>query len=150
VEAGVVRGPVTDSYWAAKLGVPNTGHALPAPNPYGPLPINLDLAAGDTRVDEMIASVTRGLYVTRFHYVNVEDPLRVVLTGMTRDGTFMIEDGRLTKPVKNVRFTQSVVDALSDVEAVGDRRVLIGSEEGNANLAPALLIARWAVTGQTR
>lgn len=150
VEAGVVRGPVTDSYWAAKLSVPNTGHALPAPNPYGPLPMNLELAAGDTRVDEMIAGVTRGLYVTRFHYVNVEDPVRVVLTGMTRDGTFMIEDGRLTKPVKNVRFTQSVVDALSDVEAVGDRRVLIGPEEGGANLAPALLIARWAVTGQTR
>ncbi|KAF0208732.1 MAG: peptidase U62 family [Actinobacteria bacterium] len=150
IEAGVVRGPVTDSYWAAKLGLSNTGHALPAPNSYGPLPMNLELAAGDTRVDEMIAGVTRGLYVTRFHYVNVEDPLRVVLTGMTRDGTFMIEDGRLTKPVKNVRFTQSVVDALADVEAVGDRRALIGPEEGGANLAPALLIAKWAVTGQTR
>lgn len=150
VEAGVVRGPVTDSYWAAKLGVPNTGHALPAPNPYGPLPLNLELAAGDTRVDEMIAGVKRGLYVTRFHYVNVEDPVRVVLTGMTRDGTFMIEDGRLTKPVKNVRFTQSVVDALNDVDAVGDRRALIGPEEGGANLTPALLIAKWAVTGQTR
>ncbi|MDP3630745.1 MAG: TldD/PmbA family protein [Actinomycetota bacterium] len=150
IEAGVVRGPVTDSYWAAKLGLPNSGHALPAPNPYGPMPMNLELAAGDTRVDEMIAGVTRGLYVTRFHYVNVEDPLRVVLTGMTRDGTFMIEDGRLTKPVKNVRFTQSIVDALADVEAVGDRRALIGPEEGGANLAPALLIAKWAVTGQTR
>ncbi len=149
IEAGVVRGPVTDSYWAAKLGVPNTGHALPAPNPYGPLPMNLELAAGDTRVDDMIAGVTRGLYVTRFHYVNVEDPVRVVLTGMTRDGTFMIENGRLTKPVKNVRFTQSIIDALNDVEAVGDRRVLIGPEEGGANLAPALMIARWEVTGQT-
>ncbi|MCE5190229.1 MAG: TldD/PmbA family protein [Actinomycetia bacterium] len=150
VEAGVVRGPVTDSYWAAKLGVPNTGHALPAPNPYGPLPMNLELAAGITRVDEMIASVERGLYITRFHYVNVEDPVRVTLTGMTRDGTFLIENGRLTKPVKNVRFTQSAVDALADVRAVGDRRVLVGPEEGGANLAPALLLGSWQVTGQTR
>lgn len=150
VEAGVVRGPVTDSYWAAKLGVPNTGHALPAPNPYGPLAMNLELAAGDTSVDAMIAGVERGLYVTRFHYVNVEDPVRVVLTGMTRDGTFMIENGRLTQPVKNVRFTQSAVDALSDVRAVGDRRVLIGPEEGGANLTPALHLGSWQVTGQTR
>jgi predicted Zn-dependent protease len=150
VEAGVVRGPVTDSYWAAKLGVPNTGHALPAPNPYGPLPMNLELAAGKTSVDEMIASVERGLYVTRFHYVNVEDPVRVTLTGMTRDGTFLIENGRLTQPVKNIRFTQSAVDALSDVRAVGDRRVLVGPEEGGANLTPALLLGSWNVTGQTR
>ncbi|TDB37729.1 MAG: TldD/PmbA family protein [Actinobacteria bacterium] len=150
VEAGVVRGPVTDSYWAAKLGVPNSGHALPAPNPYGPLPMNLELAAGETRVDEMIASVERGLYITRFHYVNVEDPVRAVLTGMTRDGTFLIEGGRLTQPVKNVRFTQSAVDALANVEAVGDRRVLVGPEEGGANLTPTLLIGSWQVTGQTR
>jgi predicted Zn-dependent protease len=150
VEAGIVRGPVTDSYWAAKLGVPNTGHALPAPNPYGPLPMNLELAAGETSVDEMIASVERGLYVTRFHYVNVEDPVRVTLTGMTRDGTFLIENGRLTQPVKNIRFTQSAVDALSDVRAVGDRRVLVGPEEGGANLTPALLLGSWNVTGQTR
>ncbi len=150
VEAGVVRGPVTDSYWAAKLGVPNTGHALPAPNPYGPLPMNLALEAGETRVDDMIASVERGLYITRFHYVNVEDPVRAVLTGMTRDGTFLIEDGRLTRPVKNVRFTQSAVDALADVRAVGDRRMLVGPDEGGANLAPALLIGSWQVTGQTR
>lgn len=150
VEAGVVRGPVTDSYWAAKLGAANTGHALPAPNPYGPLPMNLELAAGETRVDEMIARVERGLYITRFHYVNVEDPVRAVLTGMTRDGTFLIEDGRLTQPVKNVRFTQSAVDALANVQAVGDRRVLVGPEEGGANLTPALLIGSWQVTGQTR
>ncbi|MDZ4655883.1 MAG: TldD/PmbA family protein, partial [Coriobacteriia bacterium] len=84
VEAGVAREPVTDSYWAAKLGLRNSGHALPAPNSYGPMPMNLEITAGDTRIEDMIAAVERGVYVTRFHYVNVEDPIRAVLTGMTR------------------------------------------------------------------
>lgn len=150
VEAGVAREPVTDSYWAAKLGLRNSGHALPAPNPYGPMPMNLEITAGDARIEEMIGAVTRGVYVTRFHYVNVEDPVRAVLTGMTRDGTFMIENGRLTTPVRNLRFTQSAVEALHGVEAVGDRRALIGPEEGGANLMPALLLSKWEFTGQTR
>ncbi|MHB8705784.1 MAG: TldD/PmbA family protein [Coriobacteriia bacterium] len=150
VEAGFVRGPVTDSYWAARLGLADTGHALPAPNPYGPLPLNLEIAAGDASIDDMIASVKHGLYVTRFHYVNVEDPLRVVLTGMTRDGTFLIEDGHLTRPIKNVRFTQSVTDALGRVQAVGKKRRLVGPEEGGATLVPALLLEGWEFTGQTR
>lgn len=150
VENGVVRGPVTDSYWAARMGLANTGHALPAPNPYGPLPLNLEIAAGDTRVDDMIASVKHGLYVTRFHYVNVEDPMRAVLTGMTRDGTFLIENGRLTRPIKNVRFTQSVIDALGKVQAVGSKRRLVGPEEGGATLVPSLLLEGWEFTGQTR
>ncbi len=150
VEAGVICGPVTDSYWAARLRRPNTGHALPAPNPYGPIPLNLEIAAGDASVDDMIAGVKRGLYVTRFHYVNVEDPVHVTLTGMTRDGTFLIEDGRLTRPVKNVRFTQSVTEALGAIEAVGSHRELVGPEEGGATLVPALLLSKWEFTGQTR
>ncbi|MBN2821903.1 MAG: TldD/PmbA family protein [Coriobacteriia bacterium] len=150
IDAGVGRSPVTDSYWAAKLGLPNTGHALPAPNPYGPMPMNLEIAAGDARIEDMIGAVKRGVYVTRFHYVNVEDPVRAILTGMTRDGTFLIEDGRLAQPVKNLRFTQSAVDALNAVEAVGKKRTLIGPEDGGANLAPALLLSNWEFTGQTR
>lgn len=148
IEGGIAIGPVTDSYFAALLGRDNTGHALPAPNAYGPLPLNLEMAAGDTSTDDMIASVERGVYVTRFHYVNVEDPMRVVLTGMTRDGTFMIENGRLAEPVRNLRFTQSVLSAFSSVGAIGSQRQLYGSE-GSAVLAPSLLLERWAFTGQT-
>ena len=106
VEDGVAVGPVTDSYWAAQTGRANTGHALPAPNRSGPMPLNLEMAAGDATLDELIGSVERGVYVTRFHYVNVEDPVPVTLTGMTRDGTFLIENGELTRPLKNLRFTQ--------------------------------------------
>jgi Predicted Zn-dependent proteases and their inactivated homologs len=149
VESGVVRGPVTDSYYAAKLGRENTGHALPAPNPYGPMPLNVAVAPGDTSTASMIASVERGVYVSRFHYVNVEDPMRVVLTGMTRDGTFAIENGRLARPLKNLRFTQSALDALASVLAVSKERSLVGPAEGGATLVPALLLERWAFTGQT-
>ena len=148
IDRGVVGLPVTDSYWAAKLGRDNTGHALPAPNSFGPLPLNLELAEGDASLDELIGSVKRGVYVTRFHYVNVEDPVSVKLTGMTRDGTFMIEDGRLTSPLKNLRFTQSAVETLATCEGVTRDRSFIGTEEG-ASYAPALLLGSFAFTGQT-
>jgi len=148
IERGVIGRPVTDSYWAAKLGVANTGHALPAPNTYGPMPANMELAAGNATIDELIGSVKSGVYVTRFNYVNVEDPVRVLLTGMTRDGTFAIENGKLGRPLKNLRFTQSAIDALASCEGVTRERTFVGTEEG-ASYAPALLLARFAFTGQT-
>lgn len=148
IDSGVARDVVTDSYWAARTGSANTGHALPAPNSYGPLPLNLEMAPGDASIDELIASVDRGVFVTRFHYVNVEDPVPVTLTGMTRDGTFMIENGRLTAPLKNLRFTQSVVSALSDVLGVTKNRAWIGSET-NPVLVPGLLLGGFTFTGQT-
>jgi predicted Zn-dependent protease len=148
IERGVVGRPVTDSYWAAKLGVANSGHALPAPNTYGPMPANMELSAGDATIDELIGSVKSGVYVTRFNYVNVEDPVRVLLTGMTRDGTFAIENGKLGRPLKNLRFTQSATDALASCEGVTRERTFVGTEEG-ASYSPALLLGRFAFTGQT-
>jgi len=148
VERGVVGQPVTDSYWAGRLGRPDTGHALPAPNSYGPMPLNLELAPGDATVDELISSVKHGVYVTRFHYVNVEDPVSVLLTGMTRDGTFAIEEGRLARPLKNLRFTQSAVEALATCEGVARERTFVGLEE-DAVCAPAVLLGSFTFTGQT-
>jgi PmbA protein len=148
IDRGAPSTPVTDSYWAAKTGSANTGHALPAPNTFGPLPLDLSLAAGDATVEELISSVTRGVYVTRFHYVNIEDPIRATLTGMTRDGTFAIENGRLARPLRNLRFTQSAVEALAGVLGASAERRVVG-EEGGA-LVPYLLLERFAFTGQTR
>ncbi|MDO8963819.1 MAG: TldD/PmbA family protein [Coriobacteriia bacterium] len=147
IERGIAVGPVTDSYWAARTGRPNTGHALPAPNSFGPLPLDLRIEPGDATPADMIASVRQGIYVTRFHYTNIEDPVRAVLTGMTRDGTFLIEDGVVGRPVKNLRFTQSAVEALDSTLAVSSERTLVG-EEGGA-LVPYLLLERFAITGQT-
>ena len=148
IDYGVAQMPVTDSYWAAKTGWRNTGHALPAPNPYGPMPLNIEMMAGEATIDELLGSVKRGVYVTRFHYVNVEDPISVLLTGMTRDGTFMIEDGRLTRPLRNLRFTQSAVKALYWCEGATKERRFVGTEEG-ASYVPGLLISKFNFTGQT-
>lgn len=148
IDRGVAAGVVTDSYWAACTGRENTGHALPAPNPYGPVALDLQMAPGTATIDELISSVERGVYVTRFHYVNVEDPLPATLTGMTRDGTFLIKDGALGAPLKNQRFTQSAVAAMNGVRAVTRQRsrfdVMLGSV-----LVPGLLLDGWEFTGQT-
>lgn len=149
IENGVAKMPVTDSYWAARTGLPNTGHALPAPNPFGPMPLNLGMAAGDATLEELIGRVERGVYVTRFHYVNVEDPVPVTLTGMTRDGTFLIEDGQLARPLKNLRFTQSAVEALRSCTGVTADRRFVGTED-SATLVPGILCESFAFTGQTK
>lgn len=146
IDRGVAVGPVTDSYWAAKTGRPNTSHALPAPNAQGPMPLDVEIEAGDAEPAEMIASVKRGIYVTRFHYVNIEDPARQTLTGMTRDGTFLIEGGKVTTPVRDLRFTQSSIDALSTTLAVSKERSLVG--EDAPALVPYLLLEKFAITGQ--
>lgn len=146
IERGVAVGPVTDSYWAARTGRPNTGHALPAANSQGPMPLDVELAAGDAEPADMIKSVERGIYVTRFHYVNVEDPARLTLTGMTRDGTFLIEGGEITSPVRDLRFTQPMLAALDTTLAVSAQRRFLGDDGGA--LVPYLLLERFDFTGQ--
>jgi PmbA protein len=148
IDAGVASTPVTDSYWAARTGRPNTGHALPAPNAQGPLPIDVAIEAGDAEVSALVGAVKRGVYVTRFHYVNIEDPTRVTLTGMTRDGTFLIEDGRVTTPVKDLRFTQPALEALDTTLGVSSYRQRL-SGEGSGVLVPYLLLERFTFTGRT-
>jgi predicted Zn-dependent protease len=121
IRRGVAVGMVYDSRTAAHADppVPSTGHALPAPNPWGPAPTNLFLRPGDADVGTMIRSVDRGLLVTRFHYTNMIHPMHTVFTGMTRDGTFLIEDGEIMAGVQNLRFTQSILEALEQVKMVG-------------------------------
>jgi PmbA protein len=148
IDHGVAVRPVTDSYWATKIDRPNTGHALPAPNSEGPLGLDMEMAAGAADPASMIASVKRGLYVTRFHYVNVEDQTKMTLTGMTRDGTFLIEDGELTSPVRDLRFTQPMLEALDTTLAVSKERLVISGNEDPGVLVPYLLLGKFAITGQ--
>jgi predicted Zn-dependent protease len=122
IDRGIARSVVWDRATGAKAAdATSTGHALPPPNPYGPLPLNLRMEPGTTTVEDMVASTDRGLLVTRFHYSNVVNEKETVLTGMTRDGTFLIEEGRVVGGVRNLRYTQNALEALSNVEAVGDR-----------------------------
>jgi predicted Zn-dependent protease len=121
---GIAKEVTYDSFTAGREGKGSTGHALIAPNTEGPIPINLLMQEGNSSLEEMIRSVRRGIYVTRFHYINVVEPMEAVLTGMTRDGTFLIEEGEIKGPIKNLRFTESVLKALSRVSAISkDRRV---------------------------
>jgi PmbA protein len=112
IDRGRANAIVTDRAYAQKLARHNTGHGLPAPNAYGPHPSNLIVEPGSQSLEDLIASTKRGLLVTRLWYVRTVDQRRTILTGMTRDGTFLIEDGRLCGGVRNLRFNQSLVDAL--------------------------------------
>ena len=148
VEAGVCSGVVYDSQTAARAGRSSTGHGLPAPNPYGPFPLNAVMSAGTTSRDELIGGLDRGLLVTRFHYTNVVHPKLAMITGMTRDGTFLVEGGKIVGPVRNLRFTQSYLDALAGVSAVSSSRKAIKGFLGAA-VVPALRIDAWTFTGVT-
>jgi len=151
IEKGVARGVVYDSYQAGKEeGKQSTGHALPAPNSFGPFPINTFFAPGDTALEEMVRNTERGLYITRFWYTRPVEPKRVVITGMTRDGTFLIENGEIAYPVRNLRFTQSYLEALNHVEAIGRHtRLLTGLASIARDSVPALKLSAFSFTGAT-
>lgn len=146
-EQGVAHGVVYDSFTAQRSGEQNTGHALPAPNPNGPLPLNLIMDGGEASLEELIRGVDHGIYVTRFHYTNPVHPVKTLLTGMTRDGTFLIEHGELTRPVKNFRFTQSILEALHGTQALG--REARQWREYVAVVAPAVRLQSFNFTGTT-
>ena len=116
IEGGVARNIVTDSYWAHKLGRANTGHALPAPNAAGPQALHLVVGPGRKPVNELIAETKRGLLISRFWYIRTVDQKKAIVTGMTRDGTFLIENGEIVGGVHNMRFNQSIIEALKQSE----------------------------------
>ncbi len=121
IEGGILCGLAYDSRTAAKEGRASTGHA---PSPIAefpsswPVPTHLFVAPGSTPRQELIAGVEKGVLVTRFHYTHCPDPQRVVVTGTTRDGTFLIKEGRIVGALRNLRFTQSVLEAFSNIEAL--------------------------------
>ncbi len=144
IENGVFQNVVYDQRTAAKDGVESTGHGGVPPNPYGPHPSNGILSPGDAELEEMIGSTARGLLVSNFHYTNIAEPSTCTITGMTRYGLFEIIDGRAGRPVRNLRFTQSVLDALNRVEAAGKERQRFGG-----TVVPALKISRFRFTGKS-
>ena len=148
LEAGVCRGVVYDAQTAARDSVASTGHGLPAPNPYGPFPLNQVMAPGTASRDELIGGLERGLLVTRFHYTNPVHPKLAIVTGMTRDGTFLVEGGRILGPVKNLRFTQSYLEAIAGTVAVARERKTLKGFLGGV-VVPAVRLESWSFTGTT-
>ncbi len=122
IDRGIFKTPALDRRYARKLGMESTGHAV-TPFHSMPYPLHMKVLEGDKTLDEMIEETDYGLLITRFWYVNTVDPSSFTLTGLTRDGTFLIENGRITKAVKNLRFTQSFMEAFNNIEALENRSI---------------------------
>lgn len=146
IHRGVAKGVVYDSYFAGKEGKKTTGHALPAPNTYGPFPLNLFMAPGDSSREEMFRSISRGVLVSRFHYTNVLDPMTATATGLTRDGAFLIEEGKIKNPIDNLRFTESLVRAFNNISAISKKTKIAEGFLG-PKMVPALKIENFTFSG---
>jgi predicted Zn-dependent protease len=161
VENGIVkrvvyaRGTVAKmkrSEFANKIGpIEATGHGFPLPNEIGEMPLNIVVGGSDRprTIDQMIASTERGLLVTRLWYIREVDPYEKILTGMTRDGTFLIENGRLKNGVRNFRFNQSLISMLSHVEALG-APVRACGEESFDMVVPPMKVREFNFTEVTK
>jgi PmbA protein len=144
IEQGVAKELLYTSYSAHKEGKKSTGHASVGEPVCAGSRMNMVMAEGDASIADMIAATKRGVLVTRFHYTNVAHLMTASVTGMTRDGTFLIENGRVAGPVKNLRFTQSLTEALSDTHMVGrDRRLINGA------YVPAVKVGKFRFTSAT-
>jgi predicted Zn-dependent protease len=156
IEKGIARNVVYDSYAAGKEGKNSTGHALPSPNTCGPMPLNLFLKNGEATKEEMISSTKRGILVTRFHYTNVVEPMKTIITGMTRNGTFLIEEGKIKHPVKNLRFTESILKVLSKVSMISKKRKLVSEGTiyerrfATGSVVPTIRVDKFNFTGVTQ
>jgi len=126
-----------------------TGHGFALPNEYGEAPMNLVIGGGDSSVEKMVASTDRGLLVTRLWYIREVDPYEKVMTGMTRDGLFLIENGNLTRAVRNFRFNQSLIEMLNHVERMSPA-VRATGEESFEMVVPAMKIGNFHFSEVTK
>jgi predicted Zn-dependent protease len=155
VERGVARGPVYDRTSAKAMGTRSTGHAAdPSRYPPGGLAAHLAMAGGTATREQLIGAVGRGLLITRFHYTNTPDPRAATMTGTTRDGTFLIEDGKITRALANVRYTMSALDLFSGIDLLGPQRIARDWWSSNGmgaifSLVPAIKVRRATITGSS-
>jgi PmbA protein len=126
-----------------------TGHGFALPNEYGEAPMNLVFGGGDSSVEKMVASTDRGLLVTRLWYIREVDPYEKVMTGMTRDGLFLVENGKLTGAVRNFRFNQSLIEMLRNVELMSPA-VRATGEESFEMVVPAMKIRNFHFSEVTK
>jgi predicted Zn-dependent protease len=156
IEKGVAKDLVFDRLTAAeaaKKGLPgktSTGHGLPQPNSYGPLARHL-VMDGDpgASVQDLVRGTKDGLLVTKLHYTNVVNPMDLSITGMTRSGCFKIQGGEIAHPVKNFRFTVSLLEVFSKIEAFSKPERATGALFGGRFVVPALRVADFNMTSST-
>ncbi len=151
IKDGIANAVVYDTYTAGKEeDKESTGHALPMPSSMSPFPLNPIMEGGDSSVQEMIDETDKGILITRFNYCGIIHPVKSIVTGLTRDGTWLIENGEVKDPVKNLRFTQNLLDAFDSVDLIGKQQELfsMGYIAGHV-LCPALKISEFNFTGGT-
>ena len=135
IENGVLKQLTYSRFWAKKQGKVATG-----------FPSSLKMSGGTASLDEMIRSTPRGILVTRLWYLREVDPRTILYTGLTRDGTFLIENGRMTKAIRNLRFNDSPLFMLNNLETLGRPERVAGTEAGGAVVMPALKVRDFSFT----
>jgi predicted Zn-dependent protease len=135
---------------ATRANTQSTGHAVPGGGMPGGYPRHLAMGAGASSIEEMVAGTERGIYVPRFNYANPVHPMKTIFTGMTKDGTFLIENGRITRPLRNLRFTDSILDGLfASITAVSRDTGLLPTGNGMSIYRAPAIRARLQITGST-
>jgi len=153
ISNGVAKGVVYDSIAGNREGKKSTGHALmPDESGEGAMPFNVFIAPGQASLEDMIEHVENGILVTRFHYINgFLDTRRALMTGMTRDGTFLIKNGKVGKGIKNLRFTDNMLNVFSNVQEISNKVVSIPGwwDAMGCNRVPAMRISNFNFSGKT-
>jgi PmbA protein len=149
VQAGVPQNLVYSRASAKKAGKKPTGHGFALPNEYGEAPMNLVFGGGDSSVGKMIAGTDRGLLVTRVWYIREVDPYEKIMTGMTRDGLYLVENGKVSRAVRNFRFNQSLIELLQNVEALSPAS-RTSAEEAFEMVVPAMKVSNFNLTEPTK
>ncbi len=145
----MARGVVHDRKTAKQAKTVTTGHSLPQPNGAGALAMNLTLAPGKSSLAELIVGTKRGILVSQLHYVNVVRPREVELTGMTRNGTFYIENGKIKYAIKNMRFTDSVLRIFNNVEELGAELFHSNASWGGSFMVPCIKVKDFNFSSST-
>jgi PmbA protein len=149
VQNGVPRNLVYSRASAKEAKTKPTGHGFALPNEYGEAPMNLVFSGGDSSLEKMIASTERGLLVTRVWYIREVDPYEKIMTGMTRDGLYLVENGKVTNAVRNFRFNQSLIELLQNVEAMSPASRAT-AEEAFEMVVPAMKVTNFHLTEPTK
>ena len=149
VERGVLKNLVYARHTAKKMNAQPTGHGFPLPNEYGEAPMNLVFTGGTTSLEEMVRTTERGVLVTRLWYIREVDPYEKILTGMTRDGTYLVEGGTVRQAARNLRFNQSLKEMLNQVELLGPA-VRAAGEESFEMVVPPMRVRDFHFTEVTK
>lgn len=147
IENGIAKNIVHNSYTAGLMNAKSTGNRVSASS-NTPFPLNITMKSGESTLNQMIESVEKGLYITRLNYINAVDSRQTINTGLTRGGTFLIENGKISKAVYNLRFTDSTLKMFNNISMVSDQRRIGG--EYAPTLTPAVKIDKFRFTGKTK